>query len=250
MTDKKQTLTTQQQIVLNSNADVIGFGGNYSEGCGKTHLIFEMLKQYNRGLYINSSSVYPTLEYMYRTGEFKNYSFNFSNGRLESSDNKYIKVISGVSIDNDPHIIRGYRHDILAIDNPNLLPRKSFDFIKSWTTQKTVLSFGTHEYVEDSPYSWLYDYFAPWMAYLYPDVIKHPDPAKSGEIRYYTGNIYLGRSNYVHESWIYPVHSRTFISLKTEDNIHLGFEYRQILNSKLTQEFLYGWLNKHKGESK
>lgn len=219
--------TKQQQMALDSEADVIGFGGMESEGCGKTELVLQMARAYKKSVII-SGNHHASRYAMERFNKFLHGIWRCSGSEMRTwfSGEKDVRFRF---IRNTPYAIqsfRGIHYDLLAIRNIELMDEKSYRFL-SWH-KRALLTLNGRELKEES---WLAEYFRPWLAYAYPDKFSHFDPAGPGELRYYSGDTYIGRSPKVHPNWKYPVTSRTFIVSKTEDNPHLDENTLNILKT-------------------
>lgn len=157
---------------------------------------------------------------------------------------------------------QGRDHDFIGIDEMALLAKAKVDYVTKWCRtaikgQRTriVGTFNPPGGMDgmDIVGMWVLDYFAPWLN------ARHPNPAKSGEVRYFVPSedpSRRGKEDEVDlEKWdgnpiprvigdmqleIMPI-SRTFIRSRIIDNPHINPEYASNLAgdpNKLTRERL------------
>lgn len=246
-----------QTEAYESQADILGYGG--AGGGGKTDLAL--------GLAINKHTksvifrrVFPNLrDVIARShellGPLDEARYNESKHRWVIKPDQVIEF-EACQFEKDKFKQRGRPRDLYVFDEATEMPLSFIQFITGWlrTTkkgQRTRIVFTFNPPMQDSSEGmWVVEYFRPWLAFLHPESISHPNPAEPGELRWYA--TVAGREvecdgpapfQTEEGEIIYPM-SRTFIPAKLEDNPYLadsGYRARlQGLPEPLRSQLLYG----------
>lgn len=250
-------LPNPQRLAYESKADILGYGG--SAGCGKTDLllgtagndhkhavIFRRTSPLLRGIIERSRE-------MYQDG-----NFNESLHRWAFSKNKLIEF-EHCQYEQDKERQRGRPRDFYGFDEVTEFSRTQFEFIIGWLRStvpgqrcRVIMTFNPPT---DESGNWVINYFLPWISYLFPDEYEHPNPAKPGELRWFTtiDGKEVERPNgepFEYEGNIIKPMSRTFIPGKLADNPHLAdTNYAAVLQAlpePLRSQVLYGDFAAHK----
>jgi len=206
------------------DADVIGYGG--AAGGGKTDLaIGKALTRHTHAQIFRRNGT-ETLGIIQRLKELLGHDKGF-NGSTRIWDNP----VPGVDIEfgscpnlGDEKKYQGRPKDLLVVDEAAHFLEAQVRYLMAWvrTTKpgqkcQTLLTFNPPE---DDEAMWLIKYFAPWLD------DTHPNPAKSGEIRYFA--MLDGKETEVasgdlfeHKGELIIPQSRTFILSKIWDNPYL-----------------------------
>ena len=167
-----------------SPADIVGFGGE--TGGGKTHLIVGLATtSHERSLILRRTNkegqhIADAIERVvgHRDG------LNTSQGvwRLGTK----IIEFGGCENPGDEHKYKGRGHDLIAFDEVVDFSRYQFEFLSQWNRpdssnpNQRCRIIATFNPPARAVGMWVLDF---WAAWLNP---KHPNPAKDGEIRWYT----------------------------------------------------------------
>lgn len=215
-----------QRMAWDSEADVIGFGGE--AGPGKTDLMIGMsLVQHKRSLILrktNKEAKKLANRYIEILGHRN--GLNTSYGTWNMPDGKLVEY-GGCEHEDDKQKYKGEPHDLIGFDEVVDFSRSQVEFIMQWNRTTTpgqrcrvVMTFNPPTKPSGL---WVIEYFAPWLD------PKHPYPAKSGEIRYFTtvngrDTEMDGPGPHYIEGEDKPVYakSRTFIRGVLEENIELS----------------------------
>jgi hypothetical protein len=236
-----------QTEAMKSQADVLFFGG--SAGGGKTALLVGLaLTQHHRSIIFRreATQLQGVIDYMAQILKTRD-GFNGQEKiwRLPQYD-KQIELGSCPNIGDEVRF-QGRPHDLIGLDEICHFHESQFRFLCGWlrTTKpgQRCRIVCTGNPPTDSDGEWVIRYFAPW---LNPD---HPNPAKSGELRYFAmvdGKEVErpdGEPFVVGGETITP-QSRTFIRSNVKDNPFLlatGYEQTlQALPEPLRSQMLHG----------
>lgn len=235
-----------QTLAYNSKADILGYGG--AAGGGKSDLILGLASTAHRKSVI-FRRIFPNLRALIeRSREILNPegiehgkdSFNETLHRWMLGGGQMIEFES-CQYEKDKEKQRGRARDFYGFDEATEMTRTQFMFIIAWLRStlanqrcRVVLTFNPPS---DSDGAWITEYFLPWIAYLFPDKFKHPNPAAPGELRWFAMvdgkeiEVESGKKFKHDDELICPL-SRTFIPAKLEDNAYLNeTNYRAILQS-------------------
>lgn len=247
-----------QTAARDNQADILGYGG--AAGGGKTDLllglaatrhrrsvIFRRVFPNLRGVIERSREIYNP-EDNSRSGD----SFNETLHRWQFEDGRMVEF-EACQYEKDREKQRGRPRDFYGFDEATEFSRSQVEFILAWMRStesgqrcRAVLTFNPPT---DAAGSWIVDFFLPWLAYLYPDQFRHPNPARPGELRWYAtldgeevelpdGEVFEHNGEEIR-----PL-SRSFIPAKLEDNPYLAETgYRSVLQSlpePLRSQLLYG----------
>lgn len=253
----KDGIPNPQRLAYESEADILGYGG--SAGCGKTDLllgtagndhthsvIFRRTSPLLRGIVERSRELY------------KGGTLNEQLHRWAFSNHKLVEF-EHCQYEQDKERQRGRPRDFYGFDEATEFTRTQFEFIIGWLRStkpgqrcRVIMTFNPPT---DESGNWVIDYFLPWIAYLFPDEYDHPNPAKPGELRWFTtiDGEEIERPNgepFEHEGNIIKPMSRTFIPGKLADNPHLAdTNYAAVLQAlpePLRSQVLYGDFTAHK----
>lgn len=142
-------------------------------------------------------------------------------------DNAAINI-SGCQLEDDKQKFKGTPHDLIAFDEVSDFSQGQYEFIIGWnrsvdTKQRCrVVAAGNPPTTPEG--LWV---VSRWAAWLDP---KHPDPAKPGDLRWYTTNT---EGEEIEVDKDYPLSkSRTFIPAELSNNPDLArTNYAAVLNS-------------------
>lgn len=155
--------------------------------------------------------------------------------------------MSGIPNLGDEKKFQGQNHDLKAFDEATEILEAQYRFIIGWVrsavpNQRTriLLTFNPPTTVEGR---WIIRYFAPWLD------LKHPHPARPGELRYFTTidgeeiEFETGEP-FLHKGKLITPVSRTFIPARLSDNAYYaGTAYEatlQALPEPLRSQMLEG----------
>lgn len=219
-----QPFNGAQTLAYHCPADELFYGGQ--PGGGKTDLILGLaLTAHQRSLIIRRRALDLAaikVRFQELTGKVA-HNENWLNGR-------YI-ALGGCKDEGTKYKYQGQPHDGKFFDEVNQLLQSQYEYIKTWNRTATigqrcrvVSSFNPPTSQEQR---WILEYLAPW---LNP---KHPNPAQSGELRYYIGNdeVPSGEAIEVNGKLITPT-SRCFILSSTTDNpLLMATGYQRVLDN-------------------
>ncbi len=210
-----------QRLAMASKADVLGYGG--AGGGGKTDLLLGLAAtQHQRSVIFRR--VFPSLR-----GVIERSREIFNPGGVEHGKDRFNESLHRWSLaggrmvefeamqhEKDKGKQRGRPRDFYGIDETG---------------------------------SGVVDYFLPWLAYLHPDTLIHPNPARPGELRWFATidgkeTECEGGQTFEHGDEMIKPLSRTFIPAKLADNPYLantGYEaVLQSLPEPLRSQMLHG----------
>lgn len=216
-----------QTQVVNSKATQIGYGG--AAGGGKTDLTAGIaLTQHQRSLILRHEGTqlkaledrfkeiiadYPPAAKMAR--------YNGQDHIWRGLPDRRVIQMAGIPNLGDEKKFQGQNHDLKAFDEATEIAELQYRFVIGWLRSarlnqitRVLLTFNPPTTVEGR---WVIQYFAPWLDQ------KHKNPARSGEIRYFTT---IGKEEvefetgdpFMHKGKLITPISRTFIFAKLADN--------------------------------
>ena len=129
----------------------------------------------------------------------------------------------GVKVIKDKVKYKGRPHDLKAFDELSEFPKEVYDYVKAWNRtsdpNQRCRTVATTNPPDTQEGQWIINSWSPWLDK------RHPNPAQSGEIRWYLGD------NEVDEGTP-DARSRTFIYSSIDDNpILMLTGYKSLLNS-------------------
>ena len=165
-----------------SEADEIGFGGE--AGPGKTDVLIGLsLTEHQRSLILrrtNKEARSLVDRYEELIGHRAGLNANEGIWRLGDRVIHY----GGCEHEYDKQKYKGTPHDFIGFDEVVDFSRSQFEFIKQWNRSTTpgqrCRVLATFNPPTSEMGRWVIEYWAPWLD------PNHPDPAKSGEIRWFT----------------------------------------------------------------
>jgi hypothetical protein len=246
-----------QRLALESEADVLGYGGQ--SGGGKTELLLGLSLQHKYSVIFRR--VFPSLRGLIERSrevfnpggdERRRDSFNEQLHRWQFEDGRQLEF-EACQYEKDREKQRGRPRDFHGFDEATEFTRSQIEFITAWNRStdpsqrcRVVLTFNPPA---DEGGTWVIDFFLPWLAHLHPDQFQHPNPAKPGDLRWYATvdgketECADGKSFEHKGETIYP-RSRTFIPAALSDNPPLEKTgYRAVLQSlpePLRSQLLHG----------
>ena len=230
-----------------SDADELYYGGQ--AGGGKTDLILGLALTAHINSLIMRRIGNNAYELMDRTQEI----IGHTDGRnLSLHDWKYNggkMEFKGCEHEKNKEGFKGRAHDLKAFDEIGDFTESQFRFIKAWNRsskpdqRSRVVCTGNPPTQAEG--LWVIEYWAPWLD------PRHPNPAKSGELRWFISDEELGKDKEVPGPGTYPLlnedgsqrfrddgtpdqviaRSRTFIRAKLSDNKYYGAEYAAVLDA-------------------
>ncbi|WP_343684016.1 hypothetical protein [Asticcacaulis sp.] len=252
-----------QTAALESTADIIGYGG--AAGGGKTDLICgKALTKHKRVLVLRREKAQTEGVIQRLTeiiGDTTGYNSQKSIWRTSVGRSPLIEF-GGLDNPGDERRWQGRAHGLKALDEATEMREAQVRFVIGWarSADKTdpvqvLMTFNPPTTAEGR---WIIKFFAPWLD------PKHPNPAKPGELRWFTTigdnqDYELDRpdpfvlvdgapcydfdpAKYRPEQIIKPK-SRTFIPARLTDNPYLAEDYMsqlQALPEPLRSQMLYG----------
>lgn len=232
----KNGIPNPQRLALESEADILGYGG--AAGGGKTDLLLGVaaLEHQNSVIF---RRVFPNLRGIIERS--REIFASTDESRLEDSFNESLhrwRLATGQIIEfeacqheKDKEKQRGRPRDFYGFDEATEFTKSQIDFITAWNRStdpnqrcRVILTFNP----PDNEAHWILDYFLPWLAYLFPDTFTHPNPAAPGELRYYDGEKEV-------EADTPRARSRTFIPAYLVDNPHLADTNYETIISNLPE---------------
>lgn len=259
----KDGIPNPQRLALESEADILGFGG--SAGCGKTDLLLGIARtQHTHSVIFRRTSpllrgIVERSRVLFSGGlSHLRDSFNESLHRWSFDDGKMLEF-EHCQYEQDKERQRGRPRDFYGFDEVTEFSRAQVEFIIGWLRStklgqrcRVIMTFNPPT---DESGNWIIDYFLPWIAYLFPDEYQHPNPARPGELRWFTtvdGKEVerLNSEPFEHNGHLIKPLSRTFIPGKLSDNPHLAStNYAAVLQAlpePLRSQVLYGDFAAHK----
>jgi len=225
-----------QRLAYESEADVVGMGGGAGSGKSslllglaatnhKRSVIFRRTFPELRGLIEDSRAIFNA-----EGRDHQKDSFNESLHRWSLNNGEKILEFESCQLAKDVRKQQGRARDFFGFDEAQFFTREMIEYITIWnrTTDinqrcRVVLTFNPPT---DDNGQWIIEYFKPWMAFLFPEAYQHPNPAKPGELRWYTSidgeEVECdGPEEIEHNGEILKPKSRTFIPGTVFDNPHL-----------------------------
>jgi hypothetical protein len=257
------TLPGPQKMAYESDADIIGYGG--AAGGGKTDLICgKALTKHKRVLVLRAEKAQTEGVVQRLTdiiGDTVGYNSQKSVWRT-SVGSKPLIEFGGLADPGDERRYQGRGHDLKALDEVSEMREAQVRFVLAWSRSTTpgmkvqvLMTFNPPTTAEGR---WIIKFFAPWLDK------KHPNPAKPGELRYFTTRgddedyevpdkqpfVWIDNepcyefdvTKYKPEDIIVPK-SRTFIPARLTDNKYLDRDYMatlQALPEPLRSQMLKG----------
>lgn len=215
-----------QTEAYNSDADVIGYGGE--AGGGKTDLLLGFAStKHQRSILFRRE--FPRLEgIVARSRELfaqglvhANDHYNDSLHRWSLAGGKRTIQFAAMQYEDDKRNFQGRPYDGYLFDELTEFTESQFRFVTAWNRStfpgqrsRMVVTFNPPM---DETQEWVIKYFAPWID------STHPNPAKDGELRWYAmvdGNEIERPDGEVFENNEKPVQpkSRTFFHASLSDN--------------------------------
>lgn len=234
-----------QTDAYESQADILGYGG--AAGGGKSDLILGLAATQHKNSVI-FRRVFPNLRALIeRSREILGAGQDHSRDHFNESLHRWalpggqMVEFEACQYEQDKEKQRGRPRDFYAFDEATEFTRSQVMFIIAWLRStvkdqrcRVVLTFNPPP---DDSGSWVVNMFRPWLAYLHPEDISHPNPARPGELRWYATvdgeekELDSGEPFEHNGERIQPL-SRTFIPAKLSDNPYLDqTNYRAVLQS-------------------
>ena len=216
-----------------SPAQEIWYGG--AAGGGKTDFGIGMaILKHKRSIIFRRT--FPELKYiMERAESITGVNVKQSNKTLQTKDGRILEFGS-MQLESDKEKYQGRPHDLKVYDEVTHFTRSQFMYTKAWNRtndpNQPCQVLCTFNPPTDPDQDWVISYLKPWLD------PHHPNPAKSGEIRYYVidddGNMQWSESKKPVEinGKKYTPTSCTFIRASVEDNPYfMETGYDQLLES-------------------
>jgi hypothetical protein len=204
-----------------SKADIVGYGG--AAGGGKTDLEVGLaLTEHSRSIIYRKEGtqlqgIYDRIEEIVGNRD----GFN-SQSKVWRMDGRIVEF-GGLANPQDHKKYQGRPHDLKCFDEATEIPEYMVRFLMGWKRSsdpnqrcRVLMAFNPPTTSEGR---WVIKFFAPWLD------PKHPNPAKPGELRWYTTiggedkELESGDLVEVDGEMVQPI-SRTFIPAKVEDNVY------------------------------
>lgn len=220
-----------QRQAYESPADIVGYGG--AAGGGKTDLAIGLaLTAHGRSMIVRREAT-QLVGIHDRIAEMLG-------SREAYQDRCWVLPGRKIEFGSTPNLgdetkYQGRPHDLLVFDEATNMLESQVRFLMGWvrTTNpkqrcRVLLTFNPPTTSEGR---WVISFFAPWLD------PKHPNPAKPGELRWFTTvngeDIECPNGEmFVHEGELITPMSRTFIPSRVADNPYLaGTNYQSTLNA-------------------
>lgn len=225
-----------QEVAYHSPADELLFGGQ--AGGGKSDLILGLaITQHQRSLILRRratdlSAIISRARDL--TGAIGSTAMSLDGGKLIE--------FGGCKDENSKFKYKGRAHDLKAFDELSEFTQTQYEFICGWNRTanpgQRCRIIATTNPPDTNDGRWI---MTRWAAWLNP---AHPNPAKSGEIRWFLGDREVPNGNPINGE--YP-RSRTFIRSSVEDNPYLMLTgYDRLLDNLpdgLREKLRYGDFN-------
>jgi len=190
-------------------------------------IIFRRIFKSHRGLIERSREIYnPTQD----SALIDKYNEGLHRWKFPTPKGQQIEF-EAVQHEKDKFTFKGWPHDFYLFDEAPEFTQTQVEFILGWMRStrpgqrcRAILTFNPPENDEGK---WVIDFFLPWIAYLFPTNFSHPNPAKPGELRWYTtldnGDRIESESGepFEQDGKTYTPISRSFYFGTLEDNPHL-----------------------------
>ena len=165
-----------------SEADVIGYGG--AAGGGKTYLVSGFALTEHKRSVIFRQNKNQTRKFVQDFGEMIGNSTGYSSQNSEWKYDGRLIEFGGLEDPKDYEKWQGRDHDLKAYDEATQMREFDVRYTMGWNRSadpaqrcRTLLTFNPPTTAEGR---WVIKFFAPWLDRI------HPNPAKDGEIRYFT----------------------------------------------------------------
>lgn len=172
-----------QTAVLQSDADIIGFGG--SAGGGKSDLLCgTVLTEHSRSVLFRREKA-QTERVIQRITELRGASdgLNSQKGIWQLGGGRLLEL-AGLDNPGDERRWQGRDHDLKGYDEVTEMREDQVRFTMGWNRtnnpQQRCRVLMTFNPPTTSEGRWVIRFFAPWLD------SKHPNPAKPGELRWFT----------------------------------------------------------------
>jgi hypothetical protein len=249
-----------QTLAYESEADITGYGG--AAGGGKTDLLCgTALTQHQRTLFLRREKA-QTEGIVQRLAQLLGNQDGYSSQHSRWRVGHALIELGGLDNLGDEARWQGRPHDLLGFDEVTEQREAQVRFIMGWNRSddpgqrcRTIMTFNPPVTIEGR---WVLKYFGPWLD------DKHPNPAKPGELRWFTTiagedfEVFDDRSfvmvgeervydydpaRYSLEDIIIPK-SRTFFPARVTDNqyyVNSGYIAQlQAMPEPLRSQMLYG----------
>lgn len=178
--------TPKQQMVLDSTADIVGYGG--AAGGGKSYLLTGLMTHHQRSAIVRpqknqTKKFVQELQKMLRTRD--GYSQQQSNWTFTTPDGleRYAEFF-GLDNPGDEEKQQGVDFDLKGYDEATQMREEDIRYTLTWNRTddpqqrvRAVLTFNPPTTQEGR---WVIKFFAPWLDKSYPGT-----PAKDGELRWF-----------------------------------------------------------------
>lgn len=171
-----------QMMAVESEADVIGYGG--AAGGGKSDMICGLaLTQHERSLIVRREKS-QTEGFVQRFTQILGSTDGYNSQKSQWKVGDRLIEFGGLDNLDDHQKWQGRAHDLKAFDEVTEQREFQVRFIMGWSRTskqgqrvRNLLTFNPPTTVEGR---WVIDFFGPWLD------DKHPNPAKPGELRWFT----------------------------------------------------------------
>lgn len=224
-----------QTSAYDSKADIVGYGG--AAGGGKTDLACGLaLTRHMRSIIyrregVQLAGILQRLEQILGTN-----NGHSTQKKLWKLPDRTIEY-GGVTHLGDEKKYQGRPHDLKVFDEVTEFLEYQVRFLMGWLRSEdpnihcqVLMTFNPPTTAEGR---WVLDFFGPWLKK------DHPNPAKPGELRWYTTDPKTGKDMEcdgpepitINDELVYPI-SRTFIPAKVEDNpYYMESGYKSVLQA-------------------
>jgi len=211
-----------QELAYYSPADDLLYGGE--PGGGKSDLIAGLaLTAHRRSLILRREAAQLNEMIARIEGELLDNQFRFhGKTNILKYGDRWVEK-GGCKLEKEKVKYKGRAHDLKAFDELSEFPKTIYDYVKTWNRTSVVgqrcRTVATTNPPDTQEGQWIISSWAPWLDK------RHPNPAQSGEIRWYLGDKEV-------EEGTPDARSRTFIYSSIDDNpILLLTGYKSTLNS-------------------
>lgn len=224
-----------QERAFHSEADIIGYGG--AAGGGKTDLLLGKAFRKFKNARIFRREYADLADIIDRGNNILAGVASFVSGekrRWSLPGDRKVRL-SAVQHEKDLAGFRGRPADFLGFDEATEFPEKFIRFLAGWlrTDDPTIkpqilLTFNPPQSAEGE---WVVEFFKPWVD------VKHPNPAKDGELRWYITvkdkDVEVdGPDSVTIDDKTYTPKSRTFFKALVEHNpVYMASGYDKQLES-------------------
>lgn len=178
-----RNLPGPQDMARYSAADIVGYGG--SAGGGKSELVVGVsLIDHHRCLIVRREKA-QTRGIIQRIAEVLGTTDGFNSQLSEwKKDDGGLIEFAGLDNEGDERRWQGRPHDLKAFDEVTEMREHQVRFMMGWNRPsrpgqrcRVIMTFNPPTTTEGR---WVLDFFGPWLDR------KHPNPAKPGELRWFT----------------------------------------------------------------